>query len=206
MPLNFFLDHNENPHNASMKEFYSEASIDHGGVIKPFSFQTTPALAIFLPYWNSGTLGDMFKCVKDYGTDEYDVFQRFTILNKNHPEQISKIQELERFRLFLLNRCTLAITFIRIMADVLTIHNVFHCDLSFTNILFHFGEVEDKDEIYIGIGDCGSAIISLDRQHFNHFLQSESLRHPKLQEHWWVDPELLFTKDHNAHPCHTEKT
>ena len=77
------------------------ASIDHGGVIKPFAFQTTPAPAIFLPYWNGGTLGDMFKRVKDYGTDEYDVFQRLTILKKNHPEQISKIQELERFRLFL---------------------------------------------------------------------------------------------------------
>lgn len=182
------------------------ASIDHGGVIKPFAFQTTPAPAIFLPYWNGGTLGDMFKRVKDYGTDGYDFFQCLTILKKNHPEQISKIQELERFRLFLLNRCTLAITFIRIMADVLTIHNVLHCDLSFTNILFHFGEMDDKDEIYIGIGHWGSATISSDRRHSNHFQQSESLRHYNLQEYWWVDLELFFTKDHNACPCHTEKT
>lgn len=204
--IKFFLDHNGSPHMASMKEFYSVASIDHGGVIKPFAFQTTPAPAIFLPYWNGGTLGDMFKSMKDHGTNEYDVFQRLTILKKNHPEQISKIQELERLRLFLLNRCTLAITFIQIMADVLTIHNVFHCDLSFTNILFHFGEMDDKDEIYIGIGDWGSATISSDRRHSNHFLQSESLRHSRLQERWWVDPELFFTKDHNARPCHTEKT
>ncbi len=76
------------------------APIDRGGVIKPFSFQTTPVPAIFLPYWNGGTLGDMFKRVKDYGTDGYNFFQCLTIHKKNHPEQISKIQELERFRLF----------------------------------------------------------------------------------------------------------
>ena len=138
--------------------------------------------------------------MKDYGTDEYDVFQRLTILKKNHPEQISKIQEFERFRFFLLNRCTLAISYIRIMADVLTIHNKFHCDLSFTNILFHSGELDDKDEIYIGIDDWESATISSDRRHF---LQYESLRHSRLQERWWVDPELFFTKDHNTRLCHT---
>ena len=104
----------------------------------------------------------MFKRVKDYGTDEYDVFQYLTILNKNHPEQISNYQELERFRLFVLNRCTLAITFIGIMANILTIHNVLHCDLFFTNILLHIGEMDDKYEIYIGIGDWGSATISSD--------------------------------------------
>ena len=92
------------------------------------------------------------------------------------------------------------------MANVLTIHNVFHCDLSFTNILFHFGEMDDKDEIYIGIGDWRSATISSDRRHSNNFLQSESLRHFKLHERWWVNPDLFYTKDHNARSCHTEKT
>ena len=81
--------------------------------------------------------------MKDYKTNEYDVFQRFTIFKKIHPEQISKIQELKWFRFFLLNRCTLAINFIQIMADVLTIHNVFHCNVSYTNISFHFGEMDD---------------------------------------------------------------
>jgi hypothetical protein len=82
----------------SMKEFYSVASIDHGGVIKPFAFKTTSAPAIFLPYWNDGTLGDIFKSMKNHGIDEYVVFQRLTILKKNHPEQFSKIQELEQLR------------------------------------------------------------------------------------------------------------
>ena len=200
------MDQNGNPHNASMKELYSVVFIDHGGVVKPFAFQTTPAPVIFLPYRNGGTLADIFKRVKNYGTDEYDIFQHLIIFKKNHPKQISKIQELELFRLFLFNRCTIAITFIRIMADALTIHNVFHCDLFFTNILIHFGEINDKYKIYIRKGDWGSATMSSNRRHANNFLQSESLRQSKLQEYWWIDIELYFTKDHNARPCHPKKT
>jgi hypothetical protein len=89
--IKFFLNHNGNPHMASMKEFYLVASIDHGGVIKPFTFQTTLAPAIFLSYWNGGTLGDMFKSMKDHRIDGYDYFQRLTIVKKTHPEKISKI-------------------------------------------------------------------------------------------------------------------
>ena len=124
----------------------------------------------YVNHGGGGTLGDIIRRVKDYGTDEYDVFQRLTILKKKLPEQIFKIQKLEQFRFFLLNRCTFAITFIQIMGDVLIIHNVLHCDLSFSNILFHFGEMNGKNEIYIGIGDWGSGTTSSDRRHSNHFL------------------------------------
>ena len=165
-----FLDHNGNHHMASMKESYSVIFTYHGGVIKSFVFQPTPAPAIVLSYYNGGTLGDMFKSVKDHGTNEYDIFSRLTIVKKNHLEQISKIQQLRSLRFFLSNRCTFAIIFIQIMADVLTIHNIFHCDLFFTNILFHFGEMDDKDEIYIRIGGWGSATISSNRRHSNHVL------------------------------------
>ena len=72
--IKFFSDHNENPHNTSMKEFYSVAFIDQGGVFNPFVFQTKSAPAIILPYWNGETLGDMFKRIKNYGTYEYDIF------------------------------------------------------------------------------------------------------------------------------------
>lgn len=58
------------------------ASIYHCGVIKSFDFQTILAPTIFMPYWNGGTLGDMFKSVKDHENDEYDVFQCLQILKK----------------------------------------------------------------------------------------------------------------------------
>ena len=84
--IKFFLDHNRDPHITSMKKFYSVVFIYHGGVIKLFVFQTTPVPIIFLPYWNGGTLGVMFKSVKDHETNVYDNLQRLTILKKNHPE------------------------------------------------------------------------------------------------------------------------
>lgn len=169
-------------------------------------FETTPAPTIFLPYWNGGILGIMFKSVKDHETDEYDVSQSLTILKKSHPDKISKIQELEEFKFLLLKYYILANIFIQIIADVLTIQNVFHCDLSFTNILFHFGTMDNNNEFYIGIGDWGSTIISSDRRYSNHFLQSKSMRYSRLQGRWWVDLELFFTKNYNFRPYRTENT
>ena len=137
---------------ASIKKFYSVASIDHGGVIKPFAIQMIPAPVIFLPYCNDGTLGDMFKVWKTmklmnmmfFNVSQYSR----KIIHNNFQDSI-----IGAIWFFLLNCCTLAITFIHIMADVLIIHNVFHCDLYFINILFHFSEMDDKDKIYIGISN-----------------------------------------------------
>lgn len=74
--------------------------------------------------------------------------------------------------IFLGNRCTIAIIFIQIMDDVPTIYKVLHYDLSFTNILFYFGEMDDKGKIYIGISNWELTTISLDKQKSNHFLHS----------------------------------
>lgn len=62
------------------------ASINYGGVINPFDFQTIFALVIFMPYWNKNTLGDVFKSIRKHENNEYDIFQHLAILNKIHPE------------------------------------------------------------------------------------------------------------------------
>lgn len=63
--IKYFLDHNGNFYMVSVKKFCSVASIFHDIVIKPFAFQMLPTHAIFMPYRNEVTLGDMFKSMNE---------------------------------------------------------------------------------------------------------------------------------------------
>ena len=146
---------------------------NHPGIIKPFAAQLKPIFFLFFPYWNGNILFGHLEIVKTEGIDGFeDVGRKMASLGLHPNATDASVQR--RFNTlgplldFCKNRLELAYAFLCIMAYASKEAELLYNNLSPSNVMFHFGALDNVHQVFIGVIDWGRASTPKEKIHFHY--------------------------------------
>ena len=135
---------------------------NHPNIIKAFAAQLKPIPSLLCSYWNGNTLFGHLETIKTEGIDGFEDEGRKMASLGLHPNATDasvqrRLGMLGPLLDFCKNRLELAYAFLCIMAYAGKEAELLHSELSSSNVMFHFGVLDDVHRVFIGIIDWGRA-------------------------------------------------
>ena len=155
--------------------------------------------SLFFPYWNGGTLFGHLKIIKSEGMDGFEDVGRKMAKLGLHPNATDALVQrqlsmLEPLHDFCKNCLELAYAFLCIMAYAIKEAELLHDDLSPSNVMFHFGTLDDVHRVFMNVIDWGWTSSPKEKIYLHYVVQDEVGRRQLLALRRWVNPSFGFYK------------